>query len=657
MPSTIPLRDAIKRGRGARPALIWRSAGVRLALAAFPLWCTAAVLILWTPWRLKLLVGGVASLAFASPAAGLLATALLAPFGATLQTLLGVPYRMSEAIVLAFLAGWLLRGRLDPRGPALPSAMAAAGWLLALTVVCSIAASAFALAQYPGLLPQTARDLLQAYYIYPDRVGVIEGARLLEGLALAAATLFVFRLRPSIAVSLPATLCVSGAAAATLAVLIWRDIGPATLVERYARLGYRVAHVGDPNAAGSYFAMLVCLALGMAGRASGRARAGWMALVVTNAVGLWFSESRTAIAAAAIAAALAAAWVRSGHWTRRARIAALGMVLVVGIGASFGRAKLLERDPTFRGGGFRQQFNATSFRMIAARPLSGVGIGQYYQTSSLFLSPRMAWIYGFENAHNYFLQVAAELGIPGIALFLIWIAAAALVIARALARVADPRLLGAAAGVLALLITCLTSHPLLVNEVAFSFWIQFGLALGLAESSLMNAAPLADHPQAGARRRKFWPVAALTAAAIVGAAAVRVARGPVEPPRSTVVDGLYEWETAEDGRRFRWTEGYASLFVPADVTRVSVPARVPIDRRAITPMGVEVASGGVLLGRTRVGDSWTTLVVALPEMSPPAKLKRIDLKVDRTWQPALYIAGSADLRDVGVQVGECELER
>src|SRR2546427_63105 len=139
--------------------------------------------------------------------------------------------------------------------------------------------------------------------------------------------------------------------------------------------------VGDPSAAGSSFGMLVCLALGMAGRACGRARAGWMALAVTNAVGLWFSESRTAIAAAAIAAALAAAWVRSGHWTRRARIAALGMVLVVGIGASFGRAKLLERDPTFRGGGFRQQFNATSFRMIAARPLSGVGIGQDYQRS------------------------------------------------------------------------------------------------------------------------------------------------------------------------------------------------------------------------------------------------------------------------------------
>jgi len=31
--------------------------------------------------------------------------------------------------------------------------------------------------------------------------------------------------------------------------------------------------------------------------------------------------------------------------------------------------------------------------------------------------------------------------------------------------------------------------------------------------------------------------------------------------------------------------------------------------------------------------------------------------VDRTWQPALYLAGSADLRMVGVQVGELRLVR
>jgi hypothetical protein len=33
------------------------------------------------------------------------------------------------------------------------------------------------------------------------------------------------------------------------------------------------------------------------------------------------------------------------------------------------------------------------------------------------------------------------------------------------------------------------------------------------------------------------------------------------------------------------------------------------------------------------------------------------LKIDRVWQPALYVAGSADMRLVGMQVGEPRLIR
>jgi hypothetical protein len=45
------------------------------------------------------------------------------------------------------------------------------------------------------------------------------------------------------------------------------------------------------------------------------------------------------------------------------------------------------------------------------------------------------------------------------------------------------------------------------------------------------------------------------------------------------------------------------------------------------------------------------LGVTMPE-GPPARVRRIDLRVDRPWQPGIYIAGSADMRTVGIQVGE-----
>jgi hypothetical protein len=144
---------------------------------------------------------------------------------------------------------------------------------------------------------------------------------------------------------------------------------------------------------------------------------------------------------------------------------------------------------------------------------------------------------------------------------------------------------------------------------------------------------------------------------ILVAVPVSAMRGAAVPQKSQAVDGFYRWETLGDGTRFRWTGGYASIFVPADVSRVEIPVRMPTDGRSIRPIGVEVMIGGVDRGRTLVDANWAILSLPLPVTAPPARFKRIDLKVDRVWQPALYIAGSADMRLVGVQVGEPRLFR
>src|SRR5436190_404421 len=342
--------------------------------------------------------------------------------------------------------------------------------------------------------------------------------------------------------------------------------------------------------------------------------------------------------------------------------AALAIVIAVGVGGSFVRARLLARDPEFRGGGFREQFYAASVRMMAARPLAGVGAGQYAASSMLFLSPQLAWSYGNENAHNYFLQIGGELGIPGLALFLVWTGAGLTMMGRSLERGADPRLLGTCAGIAALLMTCATGHPLLVSEVAFPFWIQFGLALALALSPLVNASMaspgIAREEGPGTVRTWRLRTATVCAGAIVVAVAVRgAAAGPLRPPVSQAVDGLYPWEKSEDGRNVRWTEEYGSVFVPADTKRIYIPARIPADTPLLVPMPVYISIGGRNRTRVLVGSRWGTLDVPIPAASPPSRFNRIDLRVDRAWRPALYIAGSYDMRPVGIQIGECELVR
>src|SRR5207237_10705689 len=97
---------------------------IRFLLALFPLWCTAAVLVLWTPWRQKLIVGSVAALTLVSPAYGLLALAVLTPLGTMIGTATELQYRLSESFVLAVHGAWIVRLGADRRRPPAPRRMA-----------------------------------------------------------------------------------------------------------------------------------------------------------------------------------------------------------------------------------------------------------------------------------------------------------------------------------------------------------------------------------------------------------------------------------------------------------------------------------------------------------------------------------------------------
>ncbi len=634
-----------------------RSLPLRLLLFAILAWFTLSALTSpLLPPVLKLIVGATIALSFVSPVSGLLAVAVLTPFSNLLTVSMDREiFRMSEALVVAFLAGWVLRTPDNRRGPRMPAHI---GWLVALTIIASIGAQAWRLHHdYPGELSRVVEQLSRVYYLTGDPIGFIAGARLLEGLALMVATVALFRNRPALAMWLPAALAIPAALAALASILLWRGIAPAAVLARHVKIGYRVsAHIPDFNAAGSYFALMLCLMLGMAIRVRGIRSAAWLAAAAACGAGLWLSESRSAFGSIAVVVLLSAMWFVSVDWKIATRLIALTTLLVAALAVGGIRARQLERDVTYRGTELRRQFNATSLRMIGTRPLFGVGVGQYYPTSPLFLSPQLAWIYGHENAHNYMLQVAGELGLLGLGILATFVGVHFRRVGRALMRAPrDARLLGAIAGTVALLGTSLTGHPLLVDEVGFPFWIVFGLTVALAESTLLNAVRGRAMPHAAHRP---WAGAASAVAVVVIAAAVASARSaPIDPPASAAVDGFHGWETDSDGGRFRWSHEYASLFVPADVRRLHVPVRLPTDRRPIAPMGVEIAVGGVHQSRTMAVDAWGMIDVVLPRSAPPTRFTRVDLKVDQTWQPALFIPGNSDMRRVGVQVGECELVR
>jgi len=139
--------------------LVWRSLTLRLAIAAIPLWLVITVLVAHASAPITLILVAVFGVTLASPVHGLLLVALLAPLGDLIAQYIGAgPFRIAEAIVVTFLAGWLLRALPDRRGPrAVAPAIAC---LFAVAIIASMAGLAWQLGRYPRELTE-AIDLLE----------------------------------------------------------------------------------------------------------------------------------------------------------------------------------------------------------------------------------------------------------------------------------------------------------------------------------------------------------------------------------------------------------------------------------------------------------------------------------------------------------------
>jgi O-antigen ligase len=589
-----------------------------------------------TPWSWKSMIGVIFATTLWSPAHGLLVAIVMAPLG---QLILGWldagAFRIGEAAVLAFLAGWLLRGPTgwQRQGPGVRAS--AFGWLLGLAIAASVGVQWWRLAHASIETDSTFVLLYHTYYIASDSIGFQDGARLVEGLAIAAAVVLLLRERPRLAIELPVAVVGAAVIAAASSVLLWYGIAPLSILKRHALLGDRVsAHTPDINAAGSYFALVLCAAGGMAVRSRRWTRFAWLAAAAVVCTGLWLSRSSEAFAACGIVAAAVLMWLAIMRLSRRASLIAFSIAVVA---TAIAAPTLLGglRDAIREGASYRHEFNSTSMRMIRASPWLGVGEGQYYRASVLFLGPRIAWTYGKENAHNYFLQVAAELGVVGFGLFAIWVGAALYQMTRAV-NVApkDARLVGLAAGVLAFLATSFVGHPLLVDEVAPVFWAVFGLAIGLSGAASWHRVARAVPPT---RELGWWIVPAIAAALVLSVAAPSRWRDP-RMPDDREVDGFSDWHTGSDGIRFRQMGEYGSLFVPADIRRIEVPVRIPAGAALASPAPVMVRAEGLQV-RQLVGGTWTILALNLPDVFPSERFKRVNLRVLPGLIPA---AASAD---------------
>jgi O-antigen ligase len=496
--------------------------------------------------------------------------------------------------------------------------------------------------------------------------GFADAALLVEGIGLMALVAHHARdhvVRPA---QLFAAAAVAGGAAAvvTLTTFVATALQAPTARDFFLRLAFSRmgVHVADLNAAGSFFAMTMLVAgwHAVTNRPIRQVRrrwvwrAGWSAIALLIVAGMWISGSRMAIIAALVGLGVLAAMagpLRAGKVPRWVVVSAsiCGVLVIVAIALGLDPRPSFASRSASRILSMRADFMITGLRMIASAPIFGVGVGRYFELSGQFMPQSIYWFYFHENAHNNFLQIGGELGLVGLAAFVWLLAVAAIRLARGVR--ADPRdrlLLGAVVALGAFVATWMTSHPMLVAEVAYPFWMLLGAALARADGNVQQTVSRSNVAQP-------FRAANVMVAAITIALAVSV---PFRANREmAAIDlgrfdfGFYDWEG--DPERFRWTSRRATFFVPLNARELHLRLRARHLGANTAPTEVSIAIGGRTFNRVVLADdNWVTVSMRLPLVVEDDHFRRIDITTEPTWSPAVLFGGRSDVRVLGVQMGE-----
>jgi O-antigen ligase len=255
--------------------------------------------------------------------------------------------------------------------------------------------------------------------------------------------------------------------------------------------------IGDPNELAGVLVGGTILAAALAATIRGApllrlASAGASALC---AAGIFLSLSRGGLVA--LGFSLIAAIVVAG---RRWRLQAIGLAVVIAAGAFvyfgfYADNTAANRVTKFGSGTGREDIWTVGWRMVKAHPVNGVGVGNY-KTASIhyLLAPgailRDEFIVDTPKvAHNTYLQVLAELGIVGAALFLAIIGFSLLCIlkaARIFERLGDAPMELLSRALLVALCGVLAADFFISEEFSKQLWLLLGLGpalLGIASAA------------------------------------------------------------------------------------------------------------------------------------------------------------------------------
>jgi O-antigen ligase len=533
----------------------------------------------------------------------------------------------AELVAMAAIVGLSIdaaRGKADRR---VPFALAAPALLFGLVVAGSMIASLGVpvLRLGPAFVDALRTQLLRQYFVDLRSFPALHtGMLLLEGILLFALSARIavgregFLRRVAAAAAIGAVLAAAMNIARLLQAAARSDTFWSTLALMSHTLRWNV-HYTDYNAAGSYFAMTTLVALAIALVAPRRAR--WIAAGLTLAAAMYLTGSRAAYAAAVVAFAGAMLMHRMG--ASRRRLAALAAVTIVALGVLVAIATVAphrgNQQSSLTAVDVRIEMAKVGGRMIARYPAFGIGLGEFSQRSGEYSPIELFQKFPVaihENAHNNFVQIAAELGLVGGALFA-WLIVAGLFVAAHGVH-ADMLRLFVLAALASFVITWLAGHPLLVPEPAYIFWILLGVAAGSACAPRLDRA---DHDTREGTPARRWIVAACFLA-IAATVPWRMRAMMRDADLEHIGVGLSVWRVSEDGSRYREAEGHATLFVPSGGFRLGVNPRTDGAVRMELRLDGRVADVMTLVPR-----QWNEINMPARSEVSRARYSRLDVRL------------------------------
>jgi hypothetical protein len=266
-------------------------------------------------------------------------------------------------------------------------------------------------------------------------------------------------------------------------------------------------------------------------------------------------------------------------------------------------------------------------------PVVGVGIGSFYRNSdaSAEMAGDAAATAVRQNAHNWYLQLLAELGLSG-ALLMLGLVWACVSPGRPGAEAGSPVRRALALGLAAYATSCLASHHLIINTQQYAI---FFLLAWLCPRS----------PEKDPRRE--WSIFLIAAVAIV--AGYQLFGVMAARPAENAEYGLYPRESSDAlGRRWTMREFGFPVKVENDVMLLEFQGAapsIPGGRQRLTLF----LDGRVL--DAVVLDSAATKRLCYRTGGLIGKIVRVSGKLDRAYNPAARGAGS-DNRDLGALLGD-----